>query len=136
MRMATRYLILALLASMAFSGVAMAQGTRLLRRPTVSRDSVAFEYAGDLWIVSRSGGQARRLTSTPGVEIDPRFSPDGSQIAFSATVAGNTDVYVVPTAGGDPKRLTYHPGVDRVRGWTSDGRRVIFMSARTSAPQQ
>src|SRR5262245_48612833 len=112
------------------------QEARLLRRPAVSRDSVAFEYAGDLWVVARSGGQARRLTATPGVEIDPRFSPDGSQIAFSATVAGNTDVYVVPTAGGDPKRLTYHPGVDRVRGWTSDGRRVIFMSARTSAPQQ
>src|SRR5262245_65644131 len=136
MRMATRYLILALLAGMAFSGVAMAQGTRLLRRPTVSRDSVAFEYAGDLWIVSRNGGQARRLTATPGVENDPRFSPDGSQIAFTATVAGNTDVYVVPTAGGDPKRLTYHPGNDRVRGWTPDGRRVIFASARASAPQQ
>jgi tricorn protease len=97
---------------------------------------VAFEYAGDLWVVSRSGGQARRLTSTPGVEIDPHFSPDGSQIAFSATVAGNTDVYVVPTAGGDPKRLTYHPGSDRVRGWTPDGRRVIFASARDSVPQQ
>ena len=118
------------------TGIATAQGTRLLRHPTVSHDSVAFEYAGDLWIVSRNGGQARRLTSTPGVEIDPYFSPDGSQIAFSATVAGNTDVYVVPTAGGDPKRLTYHPGIDRVRGWTPDGRRVIFMSVRTSAPQQ
>jgi tricorn protease len=113
-----------------------AQGTRLLRHPTVSRDSVAFEYAGDLWIVSRSGGQARRLTSTPGAEIDPYFSPNGLQIAFTATVAGNTDVFVVPTAGGDPKRLTYHPGIDRVRGWTPDGRRVIFASVRTSAPQQ
>src|SRR4029079_15927152 len=111
-------------------------GRRLLRHPTVSRDSVAFEYAGDLWVVARNGGQARRLTSTPGVEIDPRFSPDGSQIAFSATVAGNTDVYVVPTTGGDPKRLTYHPGADRVRGWTPDGRRVVFSSARDSAPQQ
>src|ERR1051326_3522435 len=112
------------------------QGTRLLRHPTVSRDSVAFEYAGDLWVVSRNGGQARRLTSTPGVEIDPRFSPDGAQIAFSATVAGNTDVYVVPAAGGDPKRLTYHPGSDRVRGWTPDGKRVVFGSSRVSAPQQ
>jgi tricorn protease len=113
-----------------------AQGTRLLRQPTVSREQVAFEYAGDLWIVARSGGQARRLTATPGVEIEPHFSPDGSQIAFTATVAGNTDVYVVPTAGGNPKRLTFHPGADRVRGWTPDGRRVIFGSARTSAPQQ
>jgi len=102
----------------------------------VSRDSIAFEYAGDLWIVGRSGGQARRLTSTPGAEIDPYFSPDGSQIAFTSTVAGNTDVYVVPAAGGNPRRLTYHPGVDRARGWTTDGQRVIFASGRTSAPQQ
>jgi tricorn protease len=114
----------------------VAQGTRLLRHPTVSRDSVAFEYAGDLWIVPRSGGTARRLTSTPSLEIDPYFSPDGSQIAFTATVAGNTDVYVVATAGGDPKRLTYHPGIDRARGWKPDGRSVIFGSNRTGAPQQ
>src|SRR6185295_9182836 len=113
-----------------------AQGTRLLRHPTVSRDSVAFEYAGDLWVVSRSGGPARRLTSTPSLEIDPYFSPDGSQIAFSATVAGNTDVYVVSANGGDPKRLTYHPALDRVRGWKPDGKSVIFASNRTAAPQQ
>jgi tricorn protease len=115
---------------------AFGQGTRLLRHPTVSRDQIAFEYAGDLWLVSRSGGQARRITSTQGLEIEPYFSPDGTQIAFSATVAGNTDVYVVPTSGGNPKRLTYHPGSDRVRGWTPDGRRVVFASARISAPQQ
>ena len=105
-----RHLAFTLFLCLSVSAVAIAQGTRLLRHPTVSRDLVAFEYAGDLWAVPRSGGQARRLTSTPGVEIDPYFSPDGSQIAFTATVAGNTDVYVMPTAGGDPKRLTYHPG--------------------------
>jgi len=114
--------------------VASAQGTRLLRQPTVSRDQIAFEYGGDLWIVSRAGGQARRLTSTPGAEADPHFSPDGNQIAFTSTVAGNTDVYVMPAAGGDPKRLTYHPALDAVRGWSADGRRVIFASDRESAP--
>ena len=113
-----------------------AQGTRLLRHPTISRDSIAFEYAGDLWIVGRSGGQARRLTSTPGAETEPHFSPDGSQIAYTATNAGNTDVYVMPSAGGDSRRLTFHPGADRARGWTPDGRRVIFASARDSVPQQ
>ena len=134
--MPIRQLVFSVLLCLNISAIANAQGTRLLRHPTVSRDSVAFEYAGDLWVVSRSGGQARRVTSTQGVELDPYFSPDGSQIAYTSTVAGNTDVYVVPTAGGDPKRLTYHPGIDRVRGWTPDGRRVIFASVRTSAPQQ
>src|SRR5262245_40309754 len=109
--------ILTLFFCLFIPSVAAAQGTRLLRKPTVSRDSVAFEYAGDLWIVGRSGGSARRLTSTQGVEIEPYFSPDGSKIAFTSTVAGNTDIYVVRAAGGDPKRLTYHPATDRVRGW-------------------
>ena len=111
-----------------------AQGSRLLRRPTVSHDMVAFEYGGDLWVVARAGGSARRLTSTPSAESDPFFSPDGSYIAYSATIAGNTDVYVVPTEGGEPKRLTYHPGVDNVRGWTPDGKRVIFASSRGTLP--
>src|SRR4029434_9623137 len=131
-----RYLIYSCVLCLSVSVVSFAQGTRLLRHPTVSRDSVAFEYAGDLWTVSRNGGQARRVTSTQGAEIDPYFSPDGSQIAYTSTVAGNTDVFVVPTAGGDPKRLTYHPATDRVRGWTPDGRRVIFASGRDTAPQQ
>src|SRR5947207_13136991 len=130
-----RHLLFNILLSLSITSLASAQGTRLLRHPTVSRDSVAFEYAGDLWVVSRSGGQARRLTSTIGVELDPYFSPDGSQIAFTSTVAGNTDVYVVPTSGGDPKRLTFHPALDRVRGWTPDGKRVIFASVRDSSPE-
>lgn len=133
--MKTTYLVSAFLLCLVISSSVMAQETRLLRHPTVSRDSVAFEYAGDLWVVSRSGGHARRVTSTQGAEIDPYFSPDGSQIAFTSTVAGNTDVYVVPTSGGDPKRLTFHPALDRARGWSPDGRRVIFASVRTSVPQ-
>ena len=123
-------------AALGIATTATAQGTRLLRHPAVSKDLVAFEYAGDLWVASRNGGAARRLTATPGVETDPSFSPDGSLIAYTGTAGGNTDVYVVPATGGDPKRLTYHPGIDRVRGWTPDGKHVVFASERTSAPQQ
>ena len=133
-----RLLTVVSLLGLAFAEGALAQeaggGTRLLRSPTVSRDLVALAYAGDLWVVSRSGGAARRLTATPGVEADPHFSPDGSRIAFTCTLAGNTDVYVVATAGGAPQRLTYHPGIDRAVGWTPDGRRVVFASGRSSAP--
>ena len=39
--------------------VGAGEETRLLRRPTVSRDLVVFAYASDLWAVGRSGGQAR-----------------------------------------------------------------------------
>ena len=134
--MLIRSLSLGLLAVSATAGLAPAQGTRLLRHPAVSRDLIAFQYGADLWVVPRAGGQARRLTSTPGVETEPAFSPDGSRIAFTATVGGNTDVFVVPTAGGDPTRLTFHPGVDRVRGWSPDGGRVIFGSSRLSPPHQ
>jgi tricorn protease len=130
---AGRCVAVSLLLLMSFA-TASAQGTRFLRRPTVSRDMVAFEYGGDLWVVARAGGDARRLTSTPSAESDPFFSPDGSQIAFSATISGNTDVYVVPTAGGEPKRLTYHPGGDFARGWTPDGKRVVFASSRGTLP--
>ncbi|HSF23213.1 MAG TPA: PDZ domain-containing protein [Blastocatellia bacterium] len=129
-----RQLIPVLILFLTVSSTASAQGTRLLRQPAVSHDLVAFEYAADLWVVSRKGGQARRLTATPNVDTEPRFSPDGSRIAYTSTVAGNTDVYVVPAAGGDAKRLTYHPGLDAVRGWTPDGRRVVFTSDRDTAP--
>jgi tricorn protease len=127
--------LISLIAGLLAFGTAGAQGTRLLRHPTLSRESIAFEYAGDLWVTARTGGSARRLTSTPEVENDPRFSPDGSLIAFSRTSGTNTDVYVVPAAGGEPRRLTYHPGSDRVRGWTPDGKRVVFASDRASEPQ-
>ena len=125
---------LILITSLAVCDAALAQGTRLLRRPAVSRELVAFEYGGDLWTVPRSGGQARRLTSTPNAEIDPWFSPDGTRLAFTATVGGNTDVYVVPVSGGEATRLTFHPSLDAARGWSPDGRSVLFASTREAVP--
>lgn len=132
--MTVRNLIVALLTSVAFSSIAMGQGTRMLRHPAVSRDLVAFAYAGDIWTVSRNGGKALRLTATQGIETDPYFSPDGSKIAFTATVGGNTDVYVMATSGGDQKRMTYSPSEDHVRGWTPDGQKILFSSVRGDAP--
>jgi tricorn protease len=102
----------------------------LLQKPTLSRSHVAFAFADDLWVVGREGGAARRLTSGPGRNTDPVFSPDGKHLAFTGERAGNADVYVVPAAGGVPRRLTYHPGPDRVVGWSPDGKRVLFRSSR------
>src|SRR5690348_11149678 len=104
----------------------------LLRNPSVSRTQIVFSYAGDLWIVSRDGGDAKRLTSGVGRETDPVFSPDGTLVAFTGEYDGNHDVYVVPAADGTPQRLTYHPGSDEVFGWTPDGKNVLFSSTRNS----
>src|SRR6187402_243187 len=75
---------------------AQAAGTRLLRTPSVSRQHITFAYANNIWVVERAGGSARRLTSFQGQTQNPKLSPDGSMIAFSAEYAGNTDVYTVP----------------------------------------
>jgi tricorn protease len=104
----------------------------LLRQPTVSKTSSVFNYAGDLWIVDRNGSEARRLTTGIGEETNPKFSPDGSMIAFTGEYAGNRDVYIVPAEGGQPKRLTHHPSADDVVGWTPDGKSVLFRSNRNS----
>ncbi len=116
----------------AFICLAQNQKPLLLRKPGVSRTQIVFSYAGDLWIVGRNGGDARRLTSGVGIETDPVFSPDGKLIAFTGEYDGNRDVYVVPAEGGEPKRLTYHPGPDEVVGWTPDGKNVLFRSPRNS----
>jgi tricorn protease len=113
---------------------ANAQGTRLLREPTISQEHIVFVHANDLWRVDKNGGSAVRLTSNEGAETLPRFSPDGKTIAFTGQYDGNTDVYVIPVEGGEPKRLTWHPGADFVSGWTPDGKNVLFASAREGVP--
>ena len=112
----------------------MEEETLLLQQPTVSGDHVVFVYANDLWIVSRAGGEARRLTSDPGTETNPRLSPDGRHVAFSAQYDGNLDVYVMSIDGGDPRRLTWHPGGDLVQDWHPDGGKILFSSRRQSGP--
>jgi len=104
----------------------------LFREPALSRTHIVFHYAGDLWIVGREGGPARRLTAGPGQETNPSFSPDGRWVAFTGEYDGNTDVFLAPASGGVPKRLTWHPAPDEAAGWTPDGRRVLFRSSRHS----
>jgi tricorn protease len=107
-------------------------GPILAQKPALNRTHVVFVYAGDLWKVSRDGGAAERLTSGPGVESNPVFSPDGSLVAFTGEYDGNVDVFVIPAEGGEPRRLTWHPAADIALGWTPDGKRILFTSGRTA----
>ena len=104
----------------------------LLQQPSLSRNRIVFTYAGDLWTVPRSGGDATRLTTGVGIESNPVFSPDGSTIAFSGSYDGNIDVYTIPAAGGIPQRITFHPDPDYAVTWTPDGSHIVFTSTRDS----
>lgn len=126
------FLLLWTLSSTGAAQEITSDGTRLLRFPTVSDDGIVFTYANDLWIVPRTGGKARQLTSHPGAEFSAHLSPDGKWIAFTAQYGGDYDIYVMPSGGGEPKRLTYYPGYDQVLGWTPDSKRVLFYSRRAS----
>ncbi len=114
--------------------------TRLLRFPDIHGDRVVFTYAGDLWSASTAGGTAVRLTSHPGQELFARFSPDGSQIAFTGQYDGDEQVYVMPAGGGVPKQLTFYPATgplptrwaydNIVYDWSPDGEQILFRSLR------
>jgi tricorn protease len=121
--------------------LAAAEPTRLLRQPDFHGDTVVFVYAGDLYTVSAQGGVAQRLTSHEGMELYPKFSPDGRWIAFSAEYSGTRQVWVIPAAGGTPRQLTFYNDVGpmpprggtdyRVLDWTPDGEYVLVRANRT-----
>jgi len=110
------------------------QNTRLLRQPSITDTHVTFSYGGDIWIADLDGRNTDRITSTPAVEGNPHFSPDGKWIAFNSNRSGNQAVYIVSTEGGTPRRLTWHPAPATVRGWSPDGKRVLYATSRDNAP--
>jgi tricorn protease len=105
-------------------------GPMIFQSVAVSRTQIAFVYAGDVWVVERQGGEARRLTTHPGTEMNPVFSPDGAWIAYTSVAGSDGVLYVVPSAGGEARRLTYHPKLDLAMGWSRDGKSVLFTSMR------
>jgi len=132
--------IAAFVAALVSLAAPAAAQTKLLRFPDIHGDRVAFCYAGDLWLAPSIGGTATRLTAHPGLEMFPKFSPDGAWIAFTGQYDGDEQVYVVPSQGGIPKQLTFYPargplpqrwGFDnQVYGFSRDGRSVLFRSMR------
>lgn len=110
--------------------------TKLLQFPNTSATEITFSYAGDIFTVPITGGIARRITTAPGVESFPRFSPDGKTIAFIGNYDGNNEIYKIPNIGGEPFRLTYgvdlpnlpeRMGPDKIiMQWTKDGKKVLY----------
>jgi tricorn protease len=126
--MSLRRLVVPIIVLMAIAGAARAVEPHagMLRYPDVSATQIAFRYANDLWLVPREGGVATPLSSPPGGESFPRFSPDGETIAFMANYDGGTDLYTLPAAGGVPFRVTHNPSQEILVDWTPDGRLVFY----------
>jgi tricorn protease len=138
-------LLLLLMLAFAISGSTqeMPEG-RLMRFPDIYKDKIVFMYGGDLWLASGAGGDARRITSDPGRELFPKFSPDGKWIAFTGQYDGNFNVYVMPAQGGQPRQLTFYQGAapplsdrmgihDEVVTWFPDSKRILFLSRRDAS---
>jgi tricorn protease len=102
----------------------------LPRDPDIHGDKVVYASEGDLWLTSSEGGVATRLTVHPGTESRPRFSPDGTKIAFTAAYAGAPEVYVMSVNGGQPERVTFDGANASVVDWMPDGKSLLYRSAK------
>ncbi len=106
----------------------VAEEARFMKSPDIRGNKIVFTYEGDLWLASASGGNATRITTSPGNEFAAKFSPDGKWIAFSAQYDGSLQAYRIPSDGGVPVRLTYTPGAAQVVAWARDGKRIVVRS--------
>jgi Tol biopolymer transport system component/DNA-binding winged helix-turn-helix (wHTH) protein len=102
---------------------------------------LAFSQAEDnarSWItlLSLSDLSTRTITQPPDdfLDVDPRFSPDGSQVAFiRGHIAGVVnDVFITSAAGGEARRLTFDSRPIAGLSWTADGREIVYSSMRGS----
>ena len=121
--------VLALCAASAWGQLTPA---RIPQTPDIHGDMIAFETEGDIFVGNLKTGEASRLTSWTGQETRPKFSHDGTQIAFTGTYDGRQEVYVIDVSGGIPKRLTYDPAGASIVDWMPDGKHFIFRSTRLS----
>ena len=112
------FLIVFLTLTAAGASLAQTEKPVLLQSPTLSKTQIAFSWGGDIWIVSRDGGDAHRLVTGTGLERQPIFSPDGSLVAYTGDYDGNQDIYAQRLdATGNP--LWPDNGVAKSPGWSA-----------------
>jgi tricorn protease len=101
-----------------------------LRFPHLYGDLVTFVAEDDVWLAPLAGGRAWRLSADHSPASNPRFSPDGTMIAWASTQDGEPEVRVAATEGGPSTRLTYWGDAStEVLGWTA----TDTVLAKTSA---
>lgn len=119
--------LLLLLAVALFSSPIFAQIPGFPKDPALSPDGneVCFVFAGDLWLVPFSGGDARRLTDTKAQEWGPSWSPDGQWIAFNANREGQTYPYLISAQGGEAE-VIIRQGYT-IADWFQDSKNLLVL---------
>jgi tricorn protease len=105
------------------------------RYPALHGTTLVFAAEGDLWRVPASGGVAQRLTTHHGEETNPRISPDGATLAFTARYEGPAELYTMPIGGGLPVRRTYEAETSLATTWTPSGELVYATTHYSTLPQ-
>src|SRR5262245_32784341 len=95
--------------------------------PKVSPDgrTIAFTAMGDVWLLP-VGGTPVQVTDDAAVEIDPAWSPDGSQLAFSSDRGGRMDLWIRDLRTNEERQVTDHGGVTGA-AWSPDGNHLAFL---------
>lgn len=108
------------------------QSIQLAGTPALSPDGsrIAFSWRGDIWTADSNGGVATALTRHTGGDSLPKFSPDGSEIAFVSTRTGSSQIFRIPAEGGSPTQVTHDTGGYRLEGWYPDGESLLVNASR------
>jgi dipeptidyl aminopeptidase/acylaminoacyl peptidase len=93
-------------------------------------DEKANEYRAAIWMAAADGSwPPRRFTSGEKADADPRWSPDGTQLAFTSNRADKaSQLFVMPVAGGEPRKLTSLKEDVSQAAWSPDGTRIAFVA--------
>lgn len=83
-----------------------------------------------LFTMRLDAAEPRQLTTGPGEDRTPKWSPDGNRIAFASTRDGNEDVWIINADGSGERNLTRHAASDSHPSWSPDGRQIVFCSTR------
>ena len=87
----------------------------------------------NLWIVETAGGAARQLTAAYANDTAPRWSPDGTRIAFVSDREERKELWLIAPDGGEAHRLTHGASDAGQPAWSPDGARLVYV-AKTDAP--
>ena len=124
------------------SPVYLTQGEEVIMSPRFaanSPDEIVYVALGKdysrIYLYNLSTGRRESLGEFDGQVLAPRFSNDGSKVAFSIIRRGNTDVYTMDLRTRDLRRLTSDPGIDTSPSFSPDGSRLVFNSDRSGNPR-